>query len=280
VLIKAAGINGGKLCMPGDQSSQFISSLLLAGPYSENDIEVKVIGKLVSAPYVDITIDVMEQFGVTVDRESYRYFRIPSQQQYQSRKLTIQGDVSSASYLWAAAAVTQGTIATMNIDPRSTTQGDIQFLEVLERTGCSIEKKSDGIVVHGGALSGVEVDMSSMPDMVPTLAAVALFSRGKTTIRNVRQLRLKESDRLHAIAHEWSRLGGQVQEIDDGLIIRGGAELSGTIVDPHNDHRLAMSLAVIGLRVPGIIIRNEGCVNKSFPRFWEVWDHLQGDEVP
>lgn len=280
VLIKAAGICGGKLCIPGDQSSQFISSLLLSGPYSENDIEVKVIGKLVSAPYVDITIAVMEHFGITVDRESYRYFRIPSQQQYQSRKLTIQGDVSTASYFWAAAAVTGGTVTTVNIDPYTTTQGDIRFLEILERMGCSVERNSGRIVVRGGILFGVEADMGSMPDMVPTLAAIAPFALGKTSIQNVRHVRFKESDRLNTIRHEWGRLGSQVEETEEGLIIHGEAELSGAIMDPHNDHRLAMSLAVIGLRVPGIIIKNESCVNKSFPQFWELWDHLQGNKVP
>ena len=274
VLITTNGIRGGIVHIPGDQSSQFISSLLLAGPYAENDTEIKVMGELVSAPYVDITIDVMDQFGIQVNRDGYSYFRIPSGQQYQPREFTIQGDVSSASYFWAAAAVAGGTVTSANLYPYTTGQGDIRFLKVLEKMGCSIEKRSNRVVVRGGMLSGIEVDMSSMPDMVPTLAAVALFSHGKTSIRNVHHLRLKESNRLHAIAVEWNRLGGRVEEIDDGLIIHGGAKLTGATVDPHDDHRLAMSLAVVGLKVPGIRIENEGCVNKSFPRFWELWDRL------
>lgn len=274
VLLKADGIRGGKITMPGDKSSQFVSSLLLSGPYAENDIEISLAGELVSRPYVDISIDVMELFGVNVDREDYRYFRIPSGQTYQPRELTIQGDASSASYFWAAAAVTEGTVATENINPYATRQGDIRFLETLERMGCFIEKKSDRVVVHGGTLSAIDVDMNDMPDMVPTLAAIGLFARGKTTIRNVSHLRYKESDRLRALALEWNRLGGRVVETDDGLIIHGGRPLSGTLVDPHDDHRLAMSLAVVGLRVPGIRIQEEGCVNKSFSRFWELWDRL------
>ncbi|MBW1701697.1 MAG: 3-phosphoshikimate 1-carboxyvinyltransferase [Deltaproteobacteria bacterium] len=274
VLLKADGIRGGVVSIPGDKSSQFVSSLLLSGPYAENDVEIKLAGELVSRPYVDITINVMALFGVEVDREGYECFRIPSGQAYQPGEFTIQGDASSASYFWAAAAVTGGTVATENIHPYATRQGDIRFLETLERMGCFIEKKSDRVVVHGGTLSGIDVEMSDMPDMVPTLAAIGLFARGKTTIRNVSHLRYKESDRLRALALEWNRLGGRVEETGDGLIIHGGRPLSGTLIDPHDDHRLAMSLAVVGLRVPGIRIREEGCVNKSFSRFWELWDRL------
>jgi 3-phosphoshikimate 1-carboxyvinyltransferase len=274
VLLKAKGIRGGKVRVAGDQSSQFVSSLLLSGPCATNGVEIEVVGALVSAPYVDITLDVMEQFGIHVDRDTYSSFKISPGQVYRPRDLSIQGDISSASYFWAAAAVTGETIATLNIDPLSTRQGDIGFLEILERMGCSIKREADGVSVRGGRLSGIDADMSSMPDMVPTLAAVALFSHGTTLIRNVHHLRLKESDRLHAIAREWNRLGGKVEEIDDGLIIHGGTKLSGTTVDPHDDHRLAMSLAVVGLKVPGVKIRNEGCVEKSFPQFWELWDTL------
>jgi 3-phosphoshikimate 1-carboxyvinyltransferase len=274
VLVKANGIPGGKVQIAGDQSSQFVSSLLLSGPYAENDIEIEVVGELVSKPYVDITLDVMEQFEVQVERDGYSYFRIPSDQAYRACEFNIQGDASSASYFWAAAAVTRGNVTTENIDPYTTRQGDIGFLEILERMGCHIEKGSDRVLVHGGELSGIEADMSSMPDMVPSLAAIALFSDGKTSIRNVQHLRLKESDRLHAIALEWNRLGGRVEEIEDGLIIHGGEKLSGTVLDPHDDHRIAMSLAVVGLKVPGLRIKDENCVNKSFPQFWELWDRL------
>ena len=274
VLIRADGIRGGEVSIAGDQSSQFISSLLLSAPYAENDVEIRVIGELVSRPYVDITIDVMGHFGVQVDRDSYSYFRIHAGQGYRSLEYAIQGDASSASYFWAAAAVTGGTVITENIYPGITRQGDIRLLEILEKIGCIVERKADRVVVHGGRLSGVEVDMSSMPDMVPTLAAIALFSDGKTSIRNVHHLRYKESDRLHAIALEWNRLGGHVEEIGDGLIIHGGEKLKGAVVDPHDDHRLAMSLAVVGLRVPGVKIKDEACVSKSLPQFWELWERL------
>jgi len=272
--IKARGIRGGSVEIKGDISSQYVSSLLLAGPYARNGVELEVKGELASGPYVDVTLEVMRQFGVTVNRDGYRRFRIKSGQRYRPCRLTIEGDVTNASYLWAAAAVTGGTVTTQNVYPLATRQGDKGFLRILENMGCRVTRERDRVVVRGGTLSAIEADMGAMPDMVPTLAAIALFAKGKTAIRNVSHLRHKESNRLWALASEWSKLGAHVEELDDGIIIQGGEKLAGTAVDPHDDHRLAMSLAVVGLKVPGIGIRNERCVNKSFPRFWEVWDRL------
>jgi 3-phosphoshikimate 1-carboxyvinyltransferase len=274
VLIKAGGIRGGKVAIGGDKSSQYVSSLLLAGPYSDKGIEIEVTGALASAPYVDLTLDVMEMFGIQVERIGYRYFRVPSGRAYRSRPFNIDGDASSASYFWAAAAVTEGTIRTENIYPHMTRQGDIGFLNILEEMGCRVERRSDHVVVRGRALSGIEADMRNMPDMVPTLAAVALFADGQTVIRNVSHLRHKESDRLNAVASEWNRMGSRIDELSDGLIIHGRHPLNGTMVDSHDDHRIAMSLAVVGLRVAGIKIRKEGCVNKSFTQFWDIWDKM------
>ena len=274
VLIRAHGIRGGRTQIAGNQSSQYLSSLLLAGPYTEKGLEIEVTGELVSSPYVDITTDVMEQFGVEIERDGYRYFHVPSGKGYVAREFTIQGDASSASYFWAAAAVTGGIVTTGNIHPFITRQGDIKFLDVLEKMGCRIERRPDRVIVHGGSLSGIDVDMGDMPDMVPTLAAVALFAEGETRIRNVHHLRIKESDRLHAVALEWAKLGAQVEETDDGLIIHGKGNLKGSDVFPHDDHRIAMSLAVIGLKVSGVKIQDEDCVGKSFPRFWELWDQF------
>jgi len=276
--IRANGLRGGRVSINGSQSSQFLSSLLLAGPYADTDIDIDVTENLISKPYVDMTVHVMKHFGVFVDRDRYRRFKIPSGQKYQARWFGVQGDASSASYFWAAAAVTGGTVATCNIDPHTTWQGDIGFLEILERMGCIIEKGSDRVIVHGRPLSGIEVDMGDLPDMAPTLAAVALFAKGRTVIHNVAHLRHKESDRLHDLAVEWGRIGAQVKELPDGLVIHGGEPLSPAIVNPHDDHRLAMSLAVIGLRVPRLRIRDQDCVKKSFPSFWRLWNGLQGDK--
>jgi 3-phosphoshikimate 1-carboxyvinyltransferase len=274
VRIRAKGIMGGHVRIPGNISSQYISSLLLAGPYAKTDLEITVTGDLVSRPYVDITLDVMERFGIQVGREGYGYFKVPSGVSYQSGTIAIDGDVSSASYFWGAAAVTGGTVITENIHSRSTLQGDIGFLDILENMGCYVQRESARVKVQGGALRGLEVDMGPMPDMVPTLSAIALFAEGKTVIRNVAHLRYKESDRLQDTAFEWMGLGGLVDVLDDGLVIHGGDRLTGVEVDPHNDHRLAMSAAVIGLKVPGVRVKDEGCVEKSFPTFWNLWDAL------
>jgi 3-phosphoshikimate 1-carboxyvinyltransferase len=274
VSVKGNGIHGGKIKIPGNISSQYISSILLSSPYAEKEVEIEVTGKLVSRPYIDLTLDVMRTFGIHVDHEDYRYFRIGVGKKYRPCRLSIDGDVSAASYFWGAAAVTGGTVITENIHPYTTRQGDIALLDVLEEMGCHVKKEDDRVVVQGRTLSGIEADMGAMPDMVPTLAAISLFAEGKTIIRNVSHLRYKESDRLRDTAHEWRSLGGRVDELEDGLVIYGGQKLTGTEVDPHNDHRLAMSLAIIGLNTDGVRIRDERCVDKSFPSFWKLWDTL------
>jgi 3-phosphoshikimate 1-carboxyvinyltransferase len=274
VRIKADGIRGGKVSIPGDTSSQYISSLLLAAPYASNDVEIEVTGSIVSRPYVDLTMDVMSMFGVDVEHEDLRYFRVTPGKRYQPRGFLIEGDASSASYFWGAAAATGGTVITENIYPHNTRQGDVAFLDILQEMGCKVQKESERVIVQGGELTGVDVDMGTMPDMVPTLAATALFAEGKTTISNVAHLRHKESDRISDMLIEFRKLGGKVQELKDGMIIHGSGDLSGAEIDPHNDHRLAMSFAIVALRVPGIRIRDEHCVDKSFPSFWDMWDGL------
>ena len=274
VLIRAKGITGGKVVIPGNKSSQYISSLLLAGPCMERGIDIEVQGDMVSQPYLDLTLHAMEQFGISPVRQGYCSFKIPSGRNYRPCRFMVEGDASSGSYFWAAAAVTGGTVRTDNIFAHTALQGDIGFLDILEKMGCIVERKSDHVVVHGKDLLGIDVDMAKMPDMVPTLAAVALFARGKTSIRNVPHLRYKESDRLEAVATEWQQLGARVEELPDGLIIHGGSPLTGAILDPRDDHRIAMALAVVGLRVPDLRIRNGDCVNKSFPRFWDMWKTL------
>ena len=275
VRIRSRGIPGGKVSIPGDQSSQFISSLLLAGPYAENPVEIEVIGNLVSRPYVDLTLDVMAHFGVNVFREDYHYYKIPNDKKYRPCPMSVEGDVSSASYFWAAAAVSGGTITTRNIYPHTTRQGDIGLLEIFKKMGCQVQSEATGVTVSGGPLRGTVADMNSMPDMVPTLAAVALFAEGRTVIKNVAQLRHKESDRLKAVTREFSRLGAHIHEHSDGLTIEGEQNLHGCGVDSHDDHRMAMALAVVGLKVPGLVINNSGCVHKSFPRFWDLWQSLK-----
>lgn len=274
VLINASGIKGGKVIVPGDISSQYISSLLLSGPYAQTDLTIEISGKPVSRPYIDLTIDVMNAFGVKVEQKDNKTFKVPCGQLYGAKKYVIDGDVSSASYFLGAAAITGGRVKTDNVHPLKTRQGDIALLDILEMMGCEVTREDDSVTVSGGYLRGVDADMGGMPDMAPTLAVIALFAEGKTTISNVSHLRHKESDRIADTANEIRRIGGRVDELEDGLVVYGGEKLAGTDIDPHDDHRLAMSFAMAGLKVPGIVIRDEGCVIKSFPTFWDLWETL------
>ena len=274
VLVHGGRLRGGKVVISGKHSSQFVSSLLLAGVCAEEDLEVEIADSLVSKPYVDVTLDVMQRFGVDVTRDDYRWFKVPSGQQVVPRHFKVEGDLSSASYFWAAAAVAGGKVCTVNVRPRHTQQGDRRILAVLREMGCRVEMDEESVTVEGNTLRAIDVDMGAMPDMVPTLSAVALFAEGKTQIRNVAHLRSKESDRLHAIAGEWRKLGARIDELENGLVIYGGTRLAGAVLDPHDDHRLAMAGAVIGLRVGNIGLRNADCVRKSFPDFWRLWDRL------
>ncbi|MFC1885399.1 3-phosphoshikimate 1-carboxyvinyltransferase [Thermodesulfobacteriota bacterium] len=274
VLLKGNGIKGGKVRIEGNKSSQYVSSILLAAPYAEKDVEIEILGNLVSKPYVDVTIKVMEEFGLKIEKKDSSNFFIKNAQTYTSRDFEIEGDVSTASYFWAAAAVTGGTVITENIYPFNTKQGDIHLLDIITEMGAKVEKNSDMVKVQGRDLRGIDIDMGDVPDMVPTVASMAIFANGKTKIRNVSHLHFKESDRLRAVAHEWNRIGCRVDELQDGLVIHGGGKTVSSEVDSHNDHRLAMSLAIAGLRIPGIKIKGAECVEKSFPRFWEYWERM------
>jgi len=270
----ARGLSGGPVCVHAKTSSQHLSSILLASPYAVRDTRIRVMGESVSRPYADMTLRVMEDFGVAVKRDGDQAFHVPAGRPYSPTRFRVDGDASSASYFWAAAAVTGGRVVTLNLLPHHTAQGDMRFLDVLERMGCHIRKAGDRVEVAGAGLRGVTVDMGDIPDMVPTLAAVALFANGPTIIENAAHLRYKESDRLDAVTKEWRRIGGRVEVRRDGLVVQGGGDFQGAEVNSHNDHRIAMSLAVAGLRIPGIRLRNPECVAKSFPGFWELWDRL------
>lgn len=269
--VTGRGLHGGKVRIPGGKSSQFVSALLLAAPCASGEVKIEVAGDLVSRQYVDLTLAVMARFGVEVERKGYCRFRVPAPQSYGLTEFTVEGDASSASYFWAAAAVTGGAVTTTHLDPFRTLQGDIRFLAILEEMGCEVERERDCVTVRGKPLRAVDADMSAMPDLVPTLAATALFAEGKTTICNVSHLRIKENDRLAVVAAEWMRLGARVEETQDGLTIWGNQPLRSARAFAHADHRIAMSLAVAGLRVPGLEIEEADCVAKSFPGFWEAW---------
>jgi 3-phosphoshikimate 1-carboxyvinyltransferase len=272
VIIESQGLRGGRAKIRGEESSQFISALLMVAPYALRDVCVEVVGNLVSKSYVDITRDVMAAFKVEVQSEGYRSFFIKAGQHYLPQTYHIEGDASHASYFFSAAAVTQGKVRVENLQPASV-QGDVRFLNILENMGCEVIQGDGWAEVCGKELQGIEIDMNSMPDLVPTLAVTAALARGRTIIRNIGHLRLKESDRIRALAGELVKIGIQVEEGEDYLKIEGG-EPHGAEIETYNDHRLAMSFAIAGLVVPGVKIKGEQCVDKSFPGYWEIFQKL------
>jgi len=272
LLIKANGLSGGKTILPEGKSSQYLSSLLLVGPYARQQAELDVEGEILSLPYVIMTLAVMESFGIRVEaNEALNSYKIPLGT-YNAREYAIEGDASNASYFYAAAAVTGGEVTVPNV-PVPSMQGDAAFVALLARMGCQITKTGEGLTVSGPEeLKGITIDMADMPDVVPTLAVVASQAIGRTTIKNIAHLRIKECDRLHVMAVELAKMGATVQELDDALIIEGkdpANPMHGAEIQTYNDHRIAMSFAVAGLAVPGVKVRGEECVAKSFPDFWE-----------
>jgi 3-phosphoshikimate 1-carboxyvinyltransferase len=266
------GLLGGRTQLSGAVSSQYLSALLFIGPLAPRGAQIEITGDLVSRPYVDLTLDVLGDFGVSYYREGYRFFHLPGDQSYQAQKYAIEADASSASYFWAAAALTKGRVTIANLNPDSC-QGDVGFVEVLRRMGCRVTSGEEGLTVEGGVLQGIEADMAAMPDLVPTLAVLAAFAQGETVISGTAHLRHKESDRLHAVAAELRKLGIAARETADGLVIPGGRP-QGAVIDTYQDHRLAMSFAVAGLKAPGMIIKDPDCVAKSFPEFWQFFEKL------
>jgi 3-phosphoshikimate 1-carboxyvinyltransferase len=271
-VIVHGGLTGGRTRLSGAVSSQYLSALLFISPLAPQDVEIEITGELVSKPYVNLTLEVMADFGISFYRKGYKFFRVPGGQRYQPREYVIEADASSASYFWAAAAVTGGRVTITNLALESC-QGDIDFLSVLARMGCRLEPAETGLTVTGGPLTGIQVDMADMPDLVPTLAVVAAFAQGDTVITGAAHLRHKESDRLAAVAAELGKMGLKVAETADGLIIHGGAPHA-AIIHTYDDHRIAMSFAVAGLKIPGITISDPQVVAKSFPDFWEFWEKL------
>jgi 3-phosphoshikimate 1-carboxyvinyltransferase len=272
VRIETNGLEGGSLSLKANVSSQYLSALLLVAPYTRKGLDIKIVGELVSRPYVTMTIEVMERFGVKVEQKGGDRFYIAGGKGYRPTRLTIEPDASNASYFWAVGAITHTRIKVSNIQ-RTSRQGDLSLLDLLSEMGCQVEEEMDGISVQGGPLKGITADMGMMPDVVPTLAVVAAFAEGKTTIRNVAHLKVKETDRLAAVSNELTKMGIKVALLPDGLIIQGGRPHKG-VIDTYDDHRIAMCFAVAGLAIPGIQIKKPDCVEKSFPTFWETLEQL------
>ncbi len=274
VLVRTSGLRGGKVVLRDIESSQYVSSLLIAAPYAAGDTLIELAGRIPSLPYVSMTIAAMKDFGVNVETTAPGHYLVKGNQRYGGVNCRIEGDVSSASYFFLAAALCKGEIRVENINPHSL-QGDMGFLSLLEDVGCFVVPQENGIELTGRPLSGGDLlfDLKDMPDMVPTLAVLSALRPGRTVIANVAHLRLKESDRLTAVTTELIKTGIQVEERPDSLVITGG-QPRGVEIETYNDHRIAMSFAILGLAVPGMKIKNPACVDKSFPGFWKEIDKL------
>lgn len=277
VVIRAHGLPGGPAKVRGDISSQFLSGLLMAAPYAERPVELSVAGTLVSQPYVRMTLAVMSAFGVDVPPGDLSRFRLPAGVKYRGRAYAIEPDASAASYFFAAAAISGGEVTVEGLS-RQSLQGDVAFVDVLEQMGCRVTWGHDRITVSGGLLKGVDVDLNAISDTVQTLGAVALFANGPTTVRGVGHIRHKETDRIGALATELRKLGATVEERSDGLKITPGV-LHGAAIDTYQDHRMAMSLALVGLRVGGVVIHDPGCTAKTYPRFFEDLERLTAGSI-
>ncbi len=260
-------VSGGEIQLAGNKSSQYLTSILLAAPYFERDTCIDIRGDLTSKSYIDITLDIMKTFGVHVKNDNYQHFQVTAGERYHARTFRVESDWSSASYFLAAAAVTGGEMTLSHINPDSV-QGDAQFASVLEQMGCRVEKKSHALHIKGNPLRGITINMNSMPDVVQTLAVTALFAEGETVIRGIGNLRIKETDRIVALTNELTRVGASVEAGEDYLVINPGDDYAAAEIETYDDHRMAMSFAVAGLKIPGIRIKNPQCVEKSFPDFF------------
>jgi 3-phosphoshikimate 1-carboxyvinyltransferase len=276
VIVEADSLPGGSARIKGDVSSQFLSALLMAAPFARGEIRVEVDGPLVSRPYVEMTLRMMHQWHLRVAESAEGTFVVPGGQPpdgLRADAYSIEPDASAASYFFAAAAITGGLVCVPGLAMHAL-QGDVRFVDVLERMGCRVERADDSLAVAGGPLRGIDVGMSDISDTVMTLAAVACFADGPTAIRNVAHIRHKETDRLTALAAELRRLGAGVDEQADGLTITP-RPLHGAEVQTYDDHRMAMSLALVGLRVPGVVVTNPACVAKTYPDFFADLDLLR-----
>jgi 3-phosphoshikimate 1-carboxyvinyltransferase len=283
VKIISNGLPGGKTKIAGNISSQFLSALLMVAPYAKSPIEIELSTDLNSKPYVEMTISIMKDFGVQIERDDYSQFTIHRASYSPLSMYPIESDASAASYFFAAPAICGGTVRVENIS-RNSKQGDIAFLDILAKMGCTIQETENCIRVTANSQPhGIDVDMRDIPDTAQTLAAIAPFATSPTQIRGIASARAKETDRVHATCVELQRLGVQVEEHEDGMTIypcktfRASNPSTGSEqrIQTYNDHRMAMSFALIGLRVEGIAIENPACVSKTFPNYFEVLETLR-----
>ncbi|MDP1930722.1 MAG: 3-phosphoshikimate 1-carboxyvinyltransferase [Gammaproteobacteria bacterium] len=269
--IHGGGLRGGRVSIKGNISSQFLTAMLMAAPFCDSDLEIVVEGELVSKPYILITLDVMAKFGVTVVNDNYQRFVIQSGQRYISPgAIMVEGDASSASYFLAAAAIAGGTVR-VHGSGASSVQGDARFAEVLEQMGAKVIWGDTWIEVSRGELNGVDVDLNHIPDAAMTIATTALFAKGQTAIRNIYNWRVKETDRLTAMATELRKVGAIVEEGEDYIVITPPAAIQSAAIDTYDDHRMAMCFSLAAFGDNPITINDPECTSKTFPTYFDLF---------
>jgi len=272
--IEANGLMGGKVEIDGAISSQFLTALLMAAPLAKNDMEITIIGELVSKPYIDITLDIMKDFGVRVVNDDYKTFTIKSGQVYKAvERFMVEGDASSASYFLAAAAIKGGTVKVTGIG-RNSIQGDVEFIDVLEQMGARIEWGETYVSVTRDTLRAIDMDFNHIPDAAMTIATTALFVEGTTTLRNIYNWRVKETDRLYAMATELRKVGAEVEEGEDYLKITPPKVLKHASIDTYDDHRIAMCFSLLALDNASVTINEPECVAKTFPTYFKELEKI------
>ncbi|MDG6882573.1 3-phosphoshikimate 1-carboxyvinyltransferase [Phocoenobacter uteri] len=280
IAIKNRGLQGGKVKIDGSISSQFLTALLIVAPLLEQDLDIEIIGDLVSRPYIDITLTMMKDFGVTVCHENYQNFYIKANQRYISPKnYLVEGDASAASYFLAAGAI-KGKVKVTGICKNSI-QGDRLFVDVLEKMGAKVTWGSDFVEVEKGELTGIDVDLNHIPDAAMTIAIVALFANGETVIRNIYNWRVKETDRLTAMATELRKVGAEVEKGEDFIRIQPLPlnQFKHAEIETYNDHRMAMCFSLIALSGNPVTILNPDCVSKTFPNYFQEFKHICSTEI-
>jgi 3-phosphoshikimate 1-carboxyvinyltransferase len=269
VKIKGKTLTGNTVSIDGSISSQFLTSILMVAPLLKTDTNIEIVGELVSKPYIDITLNIMSRFGVEVLNNDYQSFTVKGNQSYQSvEKYMVEGDASSASYFLAAGAIKGGEITVHGVG-RLSVQGDKHFADVLEKMGAEVTWGDESITVVGKPLTGVDMDMNHIPDAAMTIATTALFAKGTTTIRNIYNWRVKETDRLTAMATELRKVGAEVVEGEDYISITPPESLKHAEIDTYNDHRVAMCFSLVALSDTPDTINDPKCTEKTFPDFFD-----------
>lgn len=271
IKVHGGGIKGGKAEIRGQKTSQYFSSIVISSPYAAAPVILRCIDTMTERPYFDISLQMMAEFGIKAENDNYTEIKIPTGKKYKAKEITVEGDYSSASFFFLAAAVCGSKVTVSGLNT-GTKQGDKGFLDLIEKMGCRVFATDEGICVEGGKLHRIEQDMSNLPDLVPPIAIAAAYAKGTSRFTNIGHLRHKECDRLAVMASELNKMGVDAKCDDDSLMVTGNPKIHGAVIDPHNDHRIAMSFAVAGLVAADQTIENEKCVAKSFPDFWERFE--------